>query len=188
MYKRDFTSAAVDNMLRLAMSGALIAAVLLAPNAIQALDKPLQKYLKKLNARDRQREISRVFSYMKHRQLISDEYEHGLVVTKKGLARLQKRDFDQLSIAAQRKWDRRWRLVFFDIPESHKHGRDALTSKLRNLGFRPLQRSVWIYPFPCYDEIVIVCDAFGVRQFVSYIETVHIDNEAVLKRQFKHLF
>ncbi len=47
-----------------------------------------------------------------------------------------------------RKWDGRWRLVLFDIPESQRKVRARLCRGLHQLGFGYLQNSVWISPDP----------------------------------------
>ncbi len=44
------------------------------------------------------------------------------------------------------KWDGRWRLVMFDIPESKRDVRDKLRRSLSKLGMGILQASVWISP------------------------------------------
>jgi DNA-binding transcriptional regulator PaaX len=38
------------------------------------------------------------------------------------------------------KWDEKWRIVAFDIPEKFKTGRDALRRKLKEVGFHELQK------------------------------------------------
>lgn len=43
-------------------------------------------------------------------------------------------------------WDRRWRVVIFDIPELNKKTREYLRRKLISLGFGRLQKSVYISP------------------------------------------
>ncbi len=181
------TGAVVDNLLRFAIGGGLLATLIIAPNALQAFDKPVQRYLKTLDERARKRELRRVISYMKYRDFIAEDYKHGLRVTKKGHSRVDQHDFDELTIKRPTHWDKKWRLVFFDIPEKHKSGRDALSLKLRTLGFKPLQKSVWIYPFPCQDEIMRVCQVYKVSRYVTYIETSHIDNDPVLKKKFSNL-
>jgi len=55
------------------------------------------------------------------------------------------RDFPMLQIAKQ-PWDRRWRVVIFDISEINKNTRESLRNKLRRLGFGMLQESVWVTP------------------------------------------
>ncbi|HEY5550990.1 MAG TPA: PaaX family transcriptional regulator C-terminal domain-containing protein [Opitutaceae bacterium] len=47
-----------------------------------------------------------------------------------------------------RKWDGRWRLVLFDIPESQRALRLRLCRALRELRFGYLQNSVWVSPDP----------------------------------------
>lgn len=42
------------------------------------------------------------------------------------------------------KWDGKWRIVIFDIPETNKRIRQALRETLKVLEFWPLQKSVWI--------------------------------------------
>jgi len=79
---------------------------------------------------------------------------------------------DTLSIPSQSRWDKRWRVVFFDIPEKLRAGRDALRNKLREFGFREIQKSVWIYPYPCKDQIDFVVEVFELRNYVRYGELV----------------
>lgn len=187
MNKRDMTGAVVDNILKLALGSSMLATILIAPNALKLFDKPVANYMKTLDVRARDRELRRIMAYMKHRQLIADHYEHGLSVTKKGRARLKKRNFDTLRIARPKQWDKKWRIVFFDIPEEQKAGRNALSFKLRTLGFLPLQKSVWIHPFPCREEITQVSETFGTSKYVTYLETSFIDNQTALRKRFSTL-
>lgn len=50
-------------------------------------------------------------------------------------------------------WDKKWRVVIFDISERKKWQRDGLRAKLKDLGFGMLQESVWITPFPVANEL-----------------------------------
>lgn len=54
---------------------------------------------------------------------------------------------------AKKHWDRRWRIVIFDIEEKEKFLRDALREKLIALGFGKWQRSVYITPHDIEQEI-----------------------------------
>ena len=166
------------------MSG-VIGSIIVAPNALQAFDKPLRHYLKKLDKRERERELRRITAYMRRQGLVTGSYEHGLAITKSGHKRVSKMEFDNLKIPKPNKWDKKWRLVIFDIPESRRQGRVALTSKLRSMGVQPLQQSVWIYPHPCRDQIIKVCEEFDISRWVTYLETEHIDHEDSLINRFK---
>ena len=56
--------------------------------------------------------------------------------------------------------DGEWRIVIFDIPEKFKKAREALRMKLKELGFLELQKSVFIFPYECEDEINFIVEVF----------------------------
>ena len=191
MARNDTTSAIIDGLLQVLIVGGLLATTLAAPNAVQALDKPLACYFRGLDKRTREREYRRVLRYMKRQGLIkygSEDYEHGIQITKTGIKRAEQADLDRMNIARPKSWDKKWRIVFFDIPETNKQARDHLTRKLKELGFRQLQKSVWIHPFPCRDEVAAVTHQYGVSRFVTYIETIFIDSQDKLKARFPFKF
>lgn len=189
MNKNDTTSAVVDGVLKALIVGGTFSTAIIVPNVLQILDKPVGSALKKLDKRSQQRELRRVLYYMKKKQLIAvtKSYDYGISITKKGRSRLERVALDVLEISIPKKWDKKWRLVFFDIPEKHKSGRDALTRKLKELGFYQLQRSVLVHPYPCHTEIEAITLAYGIDQYVSYIETDHIDHQALLMKKFRNL-
>ena len=51
-----------------------------------------------------------------------------------------------------RRWDGRWRLVLFDVPQKCNTTRDKLRRYLQRRGFGYLQNSVWITPDPVNAE------------------------------------
>lgn len=55
------------------------------------------------------------------------------------------RDFPLL-VLQRKQWDRKWRVVMFDIAEKEKRLRDNFRLKLKELGFGMLQESVFITP------------------------------------------
>jgi phenylacetic acid degradation operon negative regulatory protein len=58
----------------------------------------------------------------------------------------------------KRKWDGRWRLVLFDVPESCRLARDKLRIQLHHRGFGCLQNSVWITPDDAKAERSLLAD------------------------------
>ena len=83
-----------------------------------------------------------------------------------------------------KKWDKKWRMVIFDIPETQKKARYALRAKLKELGFYPLQKSVWVHPFECRDEIDFIIEFFNVSSYVRLAEVNHFDGEKFIKEEF----
>lgn len=83
-----------------------------------------------------------------------------------------------------KKWDSQWRIVIFDIPERFKKARNALSLTLKKMGFYPLQKSVFVHPFECADEIDFVIEFWNMRPYVRLVLATHIDNELHLKNHF----
>lgn len=187
MTKRSDITPIVDGILRVVALGGLTATILVAPGAVLLLDKPLRKYFARLDSRSQQREMRRILAYMKRQALVTEDYEHGMQISKKARKRLEKIDFDSLSIKSPPKWDKRWRILFYDIPESHKKARDKLAFKLRKLGCQQLQRSVWVHPFPCEEQVAHIALLYDVDSYITFIETSHINNAKALEERFSHL-
>lgn len=86
------------------------------------------------------------------------------------------RDFPLLAVS-HKSWDGKWRLVMFDIPQKLKRARDQLRSKLKELGFGMLQKSMWISPhnftqdlrefltFHNLEEMALVLEAKNIAGF-----------------------
>lgn len=185
MTRSDKTSQIIDTILKISLTSGALAGSLAFPGLIVALADPLEKYFKHLDNKEREREVRRVLSYMKWQKLITDDYEFGLKITDKGQERLAEADFNNLHIEQVKKWDGKWRIVFYDIPEKHKQSRNALIFKLKGIGFYQLQRSVWIHPLPCRNIIESICTRYEVAQYVTYLESTYIDNQSVLIDRFK---
>ncbi len=114
---------------------------------------------------------------------ISDE-EARIVLTEKGRLRAMQFSIDDLKIKPPARWDKKWRIVMFDVPEKNRQARDALRGKLRELGFYELQKSVFVFPYECRDEIDFVIEIFDVRRHVRYGILENVTNEAELLQYF----
>lgn len=53
----------------------------------------------------------------------------------------------------QRGWDRKWRIIIYDIPETKKDKRNRLRELIKQLGFGKVQGSCWISCYDFSDEI-----------------------------------
>jgi hypothetical protein len=81
--------------------------------------------------------------------------------------------------------DKKWRILFFDIAELKKIHRDAFREKLRQIGFYPLQKSVWVCLFECADEIEILREFFGLGDNeVRLVESNSIGEDKAVKNPF----
>ena len=185
MSRNPVTSRAVNELLKYLVFTAVVGSVLVAPNVAQLGDKAL----KFLDKRGRKLKAKRAMEYMKRKELISyDKLSNGKIairVTEKGKQREQKIRFDEMEIKKPKKWDHRWRLVTFDIPESQRKSRNLLSGKLKSLGFYQLQKSVWIYPYPCKVEIELVKQMFGIAdKYIIFAKVSSINNHDWLTKHF----
>ncbi len=106
------------------------------------------------------------------------------VLTEKGKKRAITFNFGRMKIKIPAVWDGLWRIVIFDIPDKYKWARLALRDKLLNLGFLQCQKSVYIHPFPCEDEVEFISQFFEVGPYVRYGTLSRITNEAELLLYF----
>ncbi|KKP32407.1 MAG: hypothetical protein A2312_04760 [Candidatus Staskawiczbacteria bacterium RIFOXYB2_FULL_32_9] len=114
-----------------------------------------------------QKKFSDIFSYAIKRGYIKvekDGHDIKIVATEKGKRNFEAHKFAKLQIACPRKWDGKWRVVIFDIPDTQKLQRNAFRRKLKSLGFYSLQKSVWLHAFDCKKEIDILRNFFGINQ------------------------
>jgi len=105
-------------------------------------------------------------------------------MTIKGNAQLQRIILEDIKISKPKRWDGKWRLFLFDIPVRFKKGRDALRWKIKDLGFVQFQKSVWIYPYPCEEEIDLVASYFGVTKHVDLFTVHNLPREQEFKKRF----
>ena len=159
----------------------LIAAA--APNVLQLIEKiPGNKY--KFNYR-----MKSVASRLAEQGLVKFIERGGrkyLEITDKGRHVLEvEQQAAALKARARRRWDKRWRMIVFDIPEKYRKTRDRLRLTLRSLGFIQLQGSVWVYPYDCEEVIALLKSDLRVGASVLYTIVEKIENDAELKRQFR---
>lgn len=83
-----------------------------------------------------------------------------------------------------KKWDGVWRIVIFDVPVKKDKLRNELRSAMLMYGFKMLQRSVWVYPYPCDDFIEILKSHLGVSNDVLYMKVSYIENDSHLRSEF----
>lgn len=82
-------------------------------------------------------------------------------------------------------WDKKWRVVIFDIPEIKKIQRALLRDMLARIGFVRLQNSVWVYPYDCEELIVLLKTDYRLGKEVLYMIVDKIERDSVLKRHFQ---
>ena len=146
--------------------------------------KDLSYEWKKINERELARGIRNLYrlDILKKVEIGDGLYE--VKLTEKGRVRALNRQLENIKNKKQ-KWDGKWRMVAFDIPEIYKKGRDALRQKLNKIGFHKLQESIFITPYDCKKEIEALVKFFRLEKYVRFGILDFIDNESHFKDFFK---
>lgn len=95
-------------------------------------------------------------------------------ITNQGKLRLNKK-FRLSDI--NRKWDEKWRILIFDIPEKSRNARDTLRNKLSSLGLGLFQKSVWVSPYDVIREVTDFLKFHKLDKGVIFFEAKTIGEE-----------
>ena len=106
-------------------------------------------------------------------------------ITPHGLSFLEKLKSIKKEIPKPEKWNGLWQLVIFDIPEKEREVRDLLRDKLKFLGFKQVQKSVWVFPYPCRQLVLDLCRECKALKYVSLFEGRYLGNDRLLRRLFE---
>jgi len=189
--RRHKRYASVRHVLGILGTGAVLGlSLFVAPTAVM-LAKPF------LDARrEKEREEWKQFneSYLKRTirrmqkeklvKIAQRDGEQVVELTKHGKQRIIKYSLDNLSIEKSPSWDGRWRLVLYDVPHRRKVLRDIFRHALKGLGFYQLQESVWLYPYPCEQQITFLREFYGVGGEVLYVVATKLEDDGPYRTYF----
>ncbi|MDP3727411.1 MAG: hypothetical protein Q8R35_02090 [bacterium] len=75
----------------------------------------------------------------------------------------------KLSYNKQQRWDGKWRLVIFDVPERIRDRRNLIRKELSTLGFYQLQKSVWVTPYPLPEKFLEIITELSLGRYFRII-------------------
>lgn len=165
--------------------GIIIPAAFVLPN-LPLILKPLLRVLSKKH-KTRTNSLCKSISRLKKNRLVEikeKDNQQILVLTEKGKRRILQYDLENITIKKPKKWDSLWHVVIFDIPENQKQGREALRNRLKAMGFYQLQKSCFIHPYECKNEIAFVSEIFQIAPHVNLLIVKHFEGVEELKQYF----
>lgn len=116
-------------------------------------------------------------------ELIETNNGFAVQITDKGRKKLLKYDLDNLELDS-RNWDGKWRIIMYDIHENHKQARVIFQKLLIKLKFLQLQKSVYLTPFKCENEIEYLRQIYNIGKDVLVIKVSGLENEKAYKEYF----
>ncbi len=141
------------------------------------------KEWRNINKKELQKEIKKLYQSKLIKRKENPDGSITMTLTDKGKLKTLTYRFEEMKID-RKNWDSKWRLLIFDIPEKIRRGRNALREKIKELGFYELQKSVFVFPYDCKNEIDFIIEFFNIRKYVHFGILETIDNEKHLKEIF----
>lgn len=124
--------------------------------------------------------------YYLHRKglikIVDKNNERFLELTKKGQLEAL---LAKARLPTSQKWDGKWRVVMFDIPEESREKRALLRMLLKKNNFKMLQASVFINPYPLNREAVAYLKQTGLIGYIRILKVEEMDDDSHLKKVFK---
>ena len=149
-----------------------------APNAVQLL-KQVEKYVGPQKRLDRR--IAQATTRLKAKGLISS----GKELTARGRKYAESVDATmRVRPLVPLRWDKKWRIVIFDVWERRRDVRDRLRGLLESNGFVKIQNSVWVYPYPCEELFAFLRADLRLGLGMLYIVAEEIENDQRLRKHF----
>src|SRR3990167_10056173 len=146
--------------------------------------KQIPKEWDKINRRSLQRAISSLYNSHLVQEKHNKDGTITLVLNEKGKQKALRFSIDKMEIKKPARWDKKWRIIMFDVPEKLKGLRDSLRLKFREIGLIELQKSVFVYPYPCNQEIEFIIELYNARKYVRFVLADNIDNQIHLMKRF----
>jgi CRISPR-associated endonuclease Cas2 len=171
-----------------------------SPKFGSALSRALMKEIgrrQKLKGKDRllrekeypKEKIQSAFYYLRSKGLINIEYKGQqmyIALTDNGVKKAGKYRINDLEISKPKIWDKKWRILIFDISDKHRNKREALRGKLKQLKLFQLQKSVWVCPYEFQDVVNVLREFFGLTaDEMKIIIGFEIENDTRARDYFK---
>jgi len=154
-----------------------------APNTLQLLKKVDPDWIVKRSPKQRIREAA---YRLQKKGLVAFEHKHNRVflrITTRGKTRLQSLVV-RGPLPRPLRWDGKWRLVIFDIPEKRHSLRARARGIVAGFGFVRLQDSVWAYPYDCEEAIALLKSELHIGKDLLYIIADAIEYDLPLRKEF----
>lgn len=82
----------------------------------------------------------------------------------------------------KRRWDKKWRVLIFDVPEDKKRIREKIRNTLHDWEFKRVQDSVWVYPYDSEDLVTLLKADLRIGKELLYlvVEEMEGDKDACI--------
>ncbi len=112
---------------------------------------------------------SRGFKNLKQRGIIKDTNHGQFVFTQPGRQWLKRSLHKRLVYLPRGPWDKKWRIIIFDVPQEKHIARIRFRNRLKLLGCVMLQKSVFVFPYPCHEKVGDIANYLEISDYVDIL-------------------
>ncbi len=155
-----------------------------APNTLQLLKHVDPDWIVKRDPKQRIREAANRLKKKRLVEFVRQNDRVFLRITEKGKRMLRSLVLLETPLPRPKRWDGKWRLVIFDIPEKKRAIRGRARSIVSSFGFTRLQDSVWAYPYDCEEAVALLKAELRLGKDLLYIIADAIEYDMPLRKHF----
>ncbi|MBI1857099.1 hypothetical protein HY003_02910 [Candidatus Saccharibacteria bacterium] len=115
--------------------------------------------------------VSLTIAKLRRRGWLIGGAKTGYKLSNSGYEKLENLRFEKIISSSE--WDRKWRLISYDIPESNRIARDTVRRLVKQLGCKQLQLSLWAHPYPCLKQFEIISSNYKLSNHLFMLEVDH---------------
>ncbi len=122
--------------------------------------------------------FAKIINYLKGHGYLKEkvlENRKAFLITPKGCKKILKIKFKTLD--KKRRTDKKWQMVIYDIPESKRGIRDEFRNELKILGYKELQKSIWVCPYDILKETEELIKNYLLESYAKLFLIEEIDVE-----------
>lgn len=119
--------------------------------------------------------------------------------------KLTEKGFEELSLEfpffrfLRTKWDQKWRVISYEIPEKKREMRDRLRREMQGWGLGPWHRSFWLTPHPVIETLRELVSQKEEEKYIQAFDSEHVFGDravliekvwgrSILDKKYRELF
>lgn len=137
------------------------------PELVDSLFRVRNPAIKMYRHKKDRRKFSNLIYYLKRKGYIKIKIvkdKKAIMLTKGGINMALRAGF---RLDKKKRDDGKWTMLIFDVPEKHRNLRSLLRSVLSNLGYKILQKSVWVSPYDVSDKTEEYLSLYNLDSYVK---------------------
>lgn len=174
--------------------GTFLAATILMPTLPMALKPILDEYKRRQREKDLKAwerfnmpRLKQTLKRLYQQKVIDIEEQDGesrIKLTDRGRVRFLQFKMEEMMVEKPPRWDGKWRLIIYDVEKKKKFASDSFRRLLKKMEILRLQKSVYLTPYSCEEQIEFLRQYFGIGKNVLYLVVQELENDSAYKTYF----